>query len=453
MGTGHVMRCLALATAWRRATGGRVVLLTAADVGPLAGRIAAAGVEVRTVDVPSLAPGFGSAEDAHATAAVGAQRGGVLARARRLRLRRRVPAGRGRRPRRPCWCWTTTGTPSATTRRCVLNQNFGADARPYAASLPPERLLLGPRYALVREEFLPAPPPRPATPVGVPHPRHARRLRPGQRDDDGRARAGAGAHPGPRGDRRRRGRRTSTWSALRAAVAALGDGCRLVVDSRDMPALMAARRPGRGRGRRHRARARPVRRPVAGADAGREPAPGGGGPRPARHRRRPGLEPRRHGEPHRAGPCTTWPTTIPAREQMASSGRYAVDGLGADRGCVARDAAGRRRPRREHRPRHRRERHARGQRRARGCARATRSSRSPGASTGTVAGHALVAGRPRAPGIADALLQEHRPRARAALRRPHRRRPLRGRPGRSPIASTPSCPACWPRPAAGAGRG
>ena len=70
MGTGHVMRCLALATAWRRATGGRVVLLTAADVGPLSGRIAAAGVEVRTVDVPSLTPGFGSAEDAHATASV-----------------------------------------------------------------------------------------------------------------------------------------------------------------------------------------------------------------------------------------------------------------------------------------------------------------------------------------------------------------------------------------------
>src|SRR5262245_31452755 len=70
MGTGHVMRCLALATAWRRAAGGRVVLLTAADVAPLAGRIAAAGVEVRTVDVPSLAAGFGSAEDAHATAAL-----------------------------------------------------------------------------------------------------------------------------------------------------------------------------------------------------------------------------------------------------------------------------------------------------------------------------------------------------------------------------------------------
>src|SRR4051812_50063024 len=70
MGTGHVMRCLALATAWRRATAGRVLLLTAADVGPLAGRIASAGVEVRMVDVPSLTPGFGSAEDAHATASV-----------------------------------------------------------------------------------------------------------------------------------------------------------------------------------------------------------------------------------------------------------------------------------------------------------------------------------------------------------------------------------------------
>ena len=100
----------------------------------------------------------------------------------------------------------------------------------------------------------------------------------------------------------------------------------------------------------------------------------------------------------------------------------------------------RRGSRREHRPRHRRERHARRQRRASCCARdhevvAVSRHQRGHASAGRRSSPADLA----APGVADALLARAPPGARAALRRAHRRRPLRGRSRRSPTASTPSC--------------
>ena len=94
-----------------------------------------------------------------------------------------------------------------------------------------------------------------------------------------------------------------------------------------------------------------------------------------------------------------------------------------------------------HRPRHRRERHARRQRRARGWPATTTSSPSRAPARARVAGRPPGRGRPRArPASPDALLAGAPPAARPALRRAHRRRPLRGRPGRSPIASTPTLP-------------
>lgn len=337
MGTGHVMRCLALATAWRRATGGRVVMLTAADVGPLAGRIAAAGVEVRTVDVPSLAPGFGSAEDAHATASVARSEAAawlVLDGYDFGDAYQQAVADAAA----PVLVLDDHGHAERYHAALVLNQNIGADARPYAASLPPERMLLGPRYALVREEFLPAPPPRPATPVAfrilvtlggsdpdnatttVVHALEQARI-PGL---EATVVAGpANQHVEP----------------LREAVAELGNGCRLVVDSRDMPALMAAAdlAVAAAGGTARELALCGVPSLVLTLAANQRPAA------VAVDRLGIGVDlgwSRDATASRIARALHDLANDHPRREQMASNGRHTVDGLGADRVVAAMRRAG-----------------------------------------------------------------------------------------------------------------
>ena len=148
MGTGHVMRCLALAQAWQEA-GGRAELL-AADLEPrLELRLNAERVNVvRLVAEP------GSARDAQDTAAIG----------RDLRASWLVVDGYRfdatyqqmiKEAGASLLFVDDNGHESHYHADLVLNQNIHAREALYARREPYTRLLLGTRYALLRREFWP----------------------------------------------------------------------------------------------------------------------------------------------------------------------------------------------------------------------------------------------------------------------------------------------------------
>jgi UDP-2,4-diacetamido-2,4,6-trideoxy-beta-L-altropyranose hydrolase len=227
IGTGHVVRCLVLARAWRERTAGRAVLATVAPVGPLAARVAAAGVEVRQIDAADATATAEAARDEDA-AWVALDGYGFD------EAYQHVVAGAGR----PVLVLDDHGHAGAYRADLVLNQNFGATAAPYAASVAAERLLLGPRFALVAPEFAgvraPDPPPR------------ARRVLVtlGGSDPDGATavvvEALALARPADLEATVVAGPANPRVEALREAVDVLGAGAELVVDADDMPRRMAA---------------------------------------------------------------------------------------------------------------------------------------------------------------------------------------------------------------------
>lgn len=147
LGTGHVMRCLALAQAWQDA-GGHAVFVIAAGSPGLETRLRAEGCEVLPLHTEP-----GSAEDAAHTAALAAQRraawlavdglhfGGAYQRALKTSGLRVLAIDDG-------------GNAGDYHADVVLNQNLNADERLYTRRQPSTRLLLGPAYALLRREFL-----------------------------------------------------------------------------------------------------------------------------------------------------------------------------------------------------------------------------------------------------------------------------------------------------------
>lgn len=157
IGTGHVMRCLALAQAWRE-RGGEVVFLHAAVLPALAGRLVEAGChsEVLTVEA-------GSAADAEATSRRALELGArwivgdgyAFGAAWQARVR-----ARGAR----LLLLDDYGHAEHYHADVVLNQNAGAGAELYARRDAHTRLLLGPCYALLRREFVEFPERLPYTP-------------------------------------------------------------------------------------------------------------------------------------------------------------------------------------------------------------------------------------------------------------------------------------------------
>jgi len=151
-GTGHLMRALALAQAWRDRSGEVAWLLAEAPV-PLRQRITDEGIDLRMLasgDVARDAAALGGAlrGDERAAAVVDGQAFdrdyiAVLGPAARRVLVVDDAADRG-----------------AYDVGLVLNQNAHADRAAYPADAP-ARFLLGTSYALLRREFQPDPPSRP----------------------------------------------------------------------------------------------------------------------------------------------------------------------------------------------------------------------------------------------------------------------------------------------------
>jgi UDP-2,4-diacetamido-2,4,6-trideoxy-beta-L-altropyranose hydrolase len=148
IGAGHLMRCLSLAQQWTRA-GGTVVFAMHAPPPFASERLAAEGF-----DLEELQGAPGSPEDADETRAL----------ARRVQAHAVVVDGYvfeatyQARVHDPAWtllCLDDYGHAGHYHADLVLNQNLGGARGLYARREPYTRLLLGARYAMLRQEFRP----------------------------------------------------------------------------------------------------------------------------------------------------------------------------------------------------------------------------------------------------------------------------------------------------------
>lgn len=147
MGSGHLMRCLALAQAWQDA-GGHVTFLTASDSLVLKNRLHSEGMFASFI---STQPG--SADDARQTSAL----------ARKITAPWIVLDGyqfdgayqKAIKDSGALLLFVDDfGHAGQYHADIVLNQTAGADPHLYKKKEPYTQLLLGPRYALLRREFL-----------------------------------------------------------------------------------------------------------------------------------------------------------------------------------------------------------------------------------------------------------------------------------------------------------
>lgn len=145
VGAGHVMRCLALAQAWR-AAGGDAVFVTRPLPAALAERLRAEGA--RVCPLPT-------GDDAQQTIALAAELGAkwiVLDGYEFGHEYQRAIKGAGLR----LLVLDDYGHASDHCANLVLNQNIQATREMYSRREPSTELLLGTRYVLLRQEFLQA---------------------------------------------------------------------------------------------------------------------------------------------------------------------------------------------------------------------------------------------------------------------------------------------------------
>jgi UDP-2,4-diacetamido-2,4,6-trideoxy-beta-L-altropyranose hydrolase len=146
-GTGHVMRCLALAQAWMDAAGGRCLFVQAEGSPRLSERIVREGAELATLDA---APG--SLDDAARTVALAREHGASWIVVDGYHF-----DGAYQRALREAGLRVLSIDDNAHASHyfadLVLNQNLHADEGLYAAREPYTRLLLGADYLLLRRRF------------------------------------------------------------------------------------------------------------------------------------------------------------------------------------------------------------------------------------------------------------------------------------------------------------
>jgi len=146
IGTGHVMRCLALAQAWQDA-GGRAVFAMAETTPAIQARIAAEACEV-----VSISAATGTEEDAKKTIDVARKEKSDWIAVDGYQFGtdyQRILKSAGFR----ILFLDDYGHAQHYFAELVLNQNAGVGAELYADREPETRLLLGPRYCLLRREF------------------------------------------------------------------------------------------------------------------------------------------------------------------------------------------------------------------------------------------------------------------------------------------------------------
>jgi UDP-2,4-diacetamido-2,4,6-trideoxy-beta-L-altropyranose hydrolase len=146
MGTGHVMRCLALAQAWHD-SGGLAVFAMAETTPSLYRRLQQEGIEVESISVSA-----GTADDAEQTSRIASQKksdwivvdGYQFGSACQTAIKM---AGF------KLLFLDDYGHADHYSADLVLNQNVSASASLYERREPHTRLLLGPKYCLLRREF------------------------------------------------------------------------------------------------------------------------------------------------------------------------------------------------------------------------------------------------------------------------------------------------------------
>lgn len=155
VGTGHVMRCLALAQAWK-ARGGTVHFRLGREGASLEGRLNAEGMETSIGD--SLAAGPEDARDtAECARMLGARAAVVDGYPFTGGFQQVVRSAAGR-----LLVIDDNGESSPYAADLILNQNAHADPRWYRDRPGECVLMLGARYVLLRREFLSAPPRAPS---------------------------------------------------------------------------------------------------------------------------------------------------------------------------------------------------------------------------------------------------------------------------------------------------
>ncbi len=146
IGTGHVMRCLALAQAWGDA-GGRAIFAMAQATPAVEQRLRNEGFEVARVEAQ-----VGSVADAEETASLADAQGASWVVVDGYEFGAEYQANLKGRSMKVLFI-DDNGHAAHYSADLVLNQNLHANEELYRSRELSTRLLLGPRFALLRREF------------------------------------------------------------------------------------------------------------------------------------------------------------------------------------------------------------------------------------------------------------------------------------------------------------